>query len=508
LFRGGSSTNINRHNLIFQRNLNGSAVTTNSILGGISFGGYDGTTHTSVWAGGGGGGVEILAQATQNWSSGNNGSKLTFYTTPNNSDDPWVALTLGQDQSATFEGDVTIQPGMDLTVDTNVLYVDATNNRVGVNNAGPTVALDVTGGIKLTNNLDIASVANPAFGSISVIDTVSGTANSNTFRYMYEDLGGVTWPIGGTSYGYTVVYAVTFSTADGETGNSITRGDILWFNDPFEYYGTTLLTIPLGPVGTTARTIYKWYVGSTTVSNNWPEAHKYGNLWRKVVNDNTTVTVLDDYNNQFDFVGSNELFPVYNELGTKIISNGTDLVHISQNNFDCFLAPQIKVAVPHHVAMDVWNNHDGVFAKGISISAGKNSPASNGDIKWLVLGDGNGDLVSFLQYSTVSPYAAFVAPSDSRLKTNIQPSSLDATNIIRNLGLYSFDWKNSKRPGQKISYIAQQAKEVYPEMISEDENGFLYAGDSCLIPVLVKSLKEAWEQIDLLKSEIELLKNR
>ena len=41
-----------------------------------------------------------------------------------------------------------------LTVDTNVLHVDATNNRVGIGNTTPTVALDVTGGLNVSSTLN------------------------------------------------------------------------------------------------------------------------------------------------------------------------------------------------------------------------------------------------------------------------------------------------------------------------------------------------------------------
>jgi len=43
----------------------------------------------------------------------------------------------------------------DLTVDTNTLYVDSTNNRVGVKNASPTVELDVTGEAKISGDLTV-----------------------------------------------------------------------------------------------------------------------------------------------------------------------------------------------------------------------------------------------------------------------------------------------------------------------------------------------------------------
>jgi len=47
--------------------------------------------------------------------------------------------------AASVGGDATISG--DLTVDTNTLYVDSTNNRVGIGNASPAQTLDVTGDI-------------------------------------------------------------------------------------------------------------------------------------------------------------------------------------------------------------------------------------------------------------------------------------------------------------------------------------------------------------------------
>lgn len=41
----------------------------------------------------------------------------------------------------------------DLIVDTNTLYVDSANNRVGIGNAAPTTALDVTGDITLSGGV-------------------------------------------------------------------------------------------------------------------------------------------------------------------------------------------------------------------------------------------------------------------------------------------------------------------------------------------------------------------
>jgi hypothetical protein len=100
-----------------------------------------------------------------------------------------AAHVLGGSYGATLTG---------LTVDTNVLHVDATNNRVGIGNTTPTVALDVTGSATISSNLvvtgDVTIDTNALFvnstnnrvglGNTSpaeVLD-VTGTAKASTFK--------------------------------------------------------------------------------------------------------------------------------------------------------------------------------------------------------------------------------------------------------------------------------------------------------------------------------------
>jgi len=67
--------------------------------------------------------------------------------------------------TANVGGDSTI--GGDLTVDTNTLYVDSTNNRVGIGNAAPTQALDVTGDIVTSGGVYLGGT-----GSANKLDDV------------------------------------------------------------------------------------------------------------------------------------------------------------------------------------------------------------------------------------------------------------------------------------------------------------------------------------------------
>lgn len=63
--------------------------------------------------------------------------------------------------------------GTDLTVDTNLIKTDSTNNRVGINTTSPTVALDVTGNIKASSQIQIPD------GTVSVPGISPSTETSS-----------------------------------------------------------------------------------------------------------------------------------------------------------------------------------------------------------------------------------------------------------------------------------------------------------------------------------------
>ena len=132
-----------------------------------------------------------------------------------------AAHVLGGSYSATLTG---------LTVDTNVFYVDATNNRVGVNTTTPSVALDVSGSAQVSGNLTVdtntlyvdATNNRVGIGNTSPTEAldVTGTARASTFELtnwtITESAGVLYFATGGTnkakldaSGNFTVVGNVT-----------------------------------------------------------------------------------------------------------------------------------------------------------------------------------------------------------------------------------------------------------------------------------------------------------
>ena len=86
--------------------------------------------------------------------------------------------------------------------------------------------------------------------------------------------------------------------------------------------------------------------------------------------------------------------------------------------------------------------------------------------------------------------------SDARLKSNIV--SLGST--LPKLLL--IDGKSYEMKGkQKIGVLAQEIQEVFPELVSEDDNEMLAVNYQGLVPVLINALKEQQSEIDRLKKQ-------
>ena len=92
--------------------------------------------------------------------------------------------------------------------------------------------------------------------------------------------------------------------------------------------------------------------------------------------------------------------------------------------------------------------------------------------------------------------------SDKRLKDNIKPIK-GALDKVSKLGGYEFDW-NSKQDvyeGHDIGVIAQEVEAVFPELVTDRDNGYKAVKYEKLVPALIEAIKE-------LKAEVESLKSK
>ena len=85
--------------------------------------------------------------------------------------------------------------------------------------------------------------------------------------------------------------------------------------------------------------------------------------------------------------------------------------------------------------------------------------------------------------------------SDIKFKDNVQPID-SAINIINTIDGVSFNWKETGKKSYGV--IAQQLKEVLPELVSQEDRG-LSVSYLPLIAILIEAVKEQQKQIDELK---------
>ena len=89
-----------------------------------------------------------------------------------------------------------------------------------------------------------------------------------------------------------------------------------------------------------------------------------------------------------------------------------------------------------------------------------------------------------------------VISSDARLKSNIVSLGSTLSKLLQ------IDGKSYEMKGkQKIGVLAQEIKEVFPELVSEDDNKMLAVNYQGLVPVLINALKEQQSEIDELKEQ-------
>ena len=96
---------------------------------------------------------------------------------------------------------------------------------------------------------------------------------------------------------------------------------------------------------------------------------------------------------------------------------------------------------------------------------------------------------------------AFGSPSDKRLKENIKPieSALDKAMKLQGV---TFDWKKSDSIlsiKKDIGFIAQDVQKVAPELVRENEDGYLSMRHQGIAPILLEAIKELKQEIEELK---------
>jgi len=122
----------------------------------------------------------------------------------------------------------------------------------------------------------------------------------------------------------------------------------------------------------------------------------------------------------------------------------------------------------------------------------------------------DGEIVRFRKNSTTvgnisvtGSATTYNTSSDARLKDDI--SDFDGLGIVEQLNPRKFAWKSDGQ--EDIGLYAQEVKELVPNAVSQNEDGYYQMDYSKLVTPLIKAIQEQQEQIEELKQQLEELKN-
>jgi hypothetical protein len=99
-----------------------------------------------------------------------------------------------------------------------------------------------------------------------------------------------------------------------------------------------------------------------------------------------------------------------------------------------------------------------------------------------------------------------VSPSDARWKEDVE--TIDDARVSRMRGV-SYQWVDKSRgEGSQLGVIAQEVEEVFPEVVSTDNQGYKSVAYSKLVAPLIEAVKELKSENKDLRARLEELSAR
>lgn len=110
-------------------------------------------------------------------------------------------------------------------------------------------------------------------------------------------------------------------------------------------------------------------------------------------------------------------------------------------------------------------------------------------------------------YRSGGPGIDYGTGSSIRWKENIKLIDSPLDKVLRLRGVY-FDWKKDKGGKHDVGMIAEEVRDILPEIVQNDREDPKYAEGmdySKLTPLLVEAIKEQQKEIDILKNQLKNL---
>jgi len=426
--------------------------------------------------------------------------------------------------SSASTGAFTTLTATGLTVDTDTLYVDSTNNRVGIGTSSPSALLDVSANgssiMRLSDSSSPATYAEfkQANGILSFNADAGTGQSSSAIKFLVDNAESMRIDSSGNVGIGTTSPASTLEIAKNDQTNGATLSITNSFNGGSWSSGDTVgkIDFRIDDVSTTepVRASIKVFDDLSGGSNTYPYASALS-ISTTLSNTATERLRIDSSGN----VGIGTSSPSFvTGSGLEIQRSSADatlrLEHTGQHSFELTAeSGQVtynSVSSKNHV-FEVGSSEKMRIDSSGQLLIGRTSSSASAEDNGVVLspsgyaylartGTSNQTHVSFINNAAVSATVvgtiktsgsstSYNTSSDQRLKENIADAD-DAGSKIDAIQVRKFDWKVDGSH-QDYGMIAQELVEVAPEAVDvpEESEEMMGVDFSKLVPMLIKEIQ-------------------
>jgi hypothetical protein len=185
------------------------------------------------------------------------------------------------------------------------------------------------------------------------------------------------------------------------------------------------------------------------------------------------------------------------EAGVANLSSSISTLQTNlQNNFTVYNSNRLA----GYTLSEIFDQFDGKSFR----------PSKNNNVKANMIGYYNNSAVYsdiYMSGNTIHGATGFYADSDERLKTFHNEIEVDLDKIVELPKVY-FTYNADETQKMEIGTSAQKVKELYPEIVFEDENGKLSVDYSKLSVIALKAIDMLNEERKEMKKDIEAIKTK
>lgn len=166
-------------------------------------------------------------------------------------------------------------------------------------------------------------------------------------------------------------------------------------------------------------------------------------------------------------------------------SNGlTDIVQIGGEDIGIKCARNVIANgfITTNQGVEIYNDTNGFGVIHLTNGKGENSAA----------------IIALSAQEGVIMAQSFNATSDKRLKENIVEYSPNKS--ILDLPIYSYNFISDEKKTKKIGCLAQDLREICPEIVKEDDKGYLSIEENKIIYLLLDEIKKLKKRVDELEA--------